>query len=584
MTARAGRWLVLAAALAVIGIGVPSLFRSGYSPDEEFTIFAVRGIAAHGLPILPSGLLYDRGLLYSYASWLAAALTGLELPAFRAISLLCSAGIIGLGYALVRRMASPAAGVAAALLVATSLPFWAAATTGRFYAPFVLICIAVLTTMARGSSRSGSWPVSYGVTLAVLAFAARLTHELAFTLMAVPVAALALAFSQSESAQSAQSAAALSAKFAAALSVQSARFLATGLIAAQALLTLLHFLTPEVGGSVMIQRFFLWQVLNLFERPAGAPIGVIVSAVVVAFLIAPTRARRILVAGLAAAVVVAAIAAVTSSAMLAGALAYPLDMFWHLADHYPVTTWVALALLVARLIGAGGEWPPGERAAHLGWVGWTLWFGVIESGITLNYVLLPVVCMLAAIGMDLVAIGQHLGAVWPGRLGQTARAVLTGAALLVVADQWPGQGTPAERLAAARPTLDIPGIDTVRATLRDTDRIACTDELACLLLVGRADAWLALDDYVRERFVVMRASGPVGVYTGAPAVFALSDLFEPDARGRLPSRVIVIDVFKEYPAENSSAWLLRAFGSGGFDLRMFVSTPRARVLEVLMLD
>jgi hypothetical protein len=43
----------------------PDLARSGYSPDEEFTVFAVRGIEAHGLPLLPSGLLYDRGLGYS---------------------------------------------------------------------------------------------------------------------------------------------------------------------------------------------------------------------------------------------------------------------------------------------------------------------------------------------------------------------------------------------------------------------------------------------------------------------------------------------------------------------------------------
>lgn len=573
MTARNGRWLIFAAAIAVIAIGVPSLFRPGYSPDEEFTIFAVRGISAHGLPILPSGLLYDRGLLYSYASWLASALTGLELPAFRGLSLLASAATLGLGYALIRRVASPAAGVAAALLVAASLPFWAAATTGRFYAPFVLTSVAVLVTIARGAPRPGSWPVSYGITLPALAFASRLTHELAFTLVAVPVAALAVAFAQREPAQSSKSAAAHSA--------QSATSLAIGLLAAQALLTLLHFLTPGTGGSVMIQRFFLWQVLNLFERPAGAPIGAIIAAVIVAWLIAPARALRISIAGLAAAAVVAAVATATSWALLAGAFAYPLDMFWYLAGNYPVTTWLALALLVARLAGAGGEWPPGERAAHLGWVGWTLWFGVIESGITLNYVLLPVVCMLAAIGVDLVAIGQHASAIWPGRIGQVTRAALTGVALLVVADQWPGLGPPAARLAAARPTIEVDGIATFRATLRDTDRVACTDELACLLLVGRVDAWLALDDYVRERFVVRRASGPVGVYTGAPAIFEPGDLRRSLGLGDSNVRLFVVDMFKEYPVGNSQAWLPRALEDSDLEARIVIDTPRARVVELL---
>ena len=56
MTARAGRGFVIALAAVVIVAGAPSLFRPGYSPDEEFTVFAVRGIRAHGLPLLPSGV------------------------------------------------------------------------------------------------------------------------------------------------------------------------------------------------------------------------------------------------------------------------------------------------------------------------------------------------------------------------------------------------------------------------------------------------------------------------------------------------------------------------------------------------
>ncbi|MDH4063777.1 MAG: hypothetical protein OEW19_05205, partial [Acidobacteriota bacterium] len=77
------RLAVVALAAMVVAAGSSALFRPGYSPDEEFTLFAVRGIHTHGLPLLPSGLLYDRGLLYSYVSWLAAGPTGLELPAFR---------------------------------------------------------------------------------------------------------------------------------------------------------------------------------------------------------------------------------------------------------------------------------------------------------------------------------------------------------------------------------------------------------------------------------------------------------------------------------------------------------------------
>ena len=64
------------------------------------------------------------------------------------------------------------------------------------------------------------------------------------------------------------------------------------------------------------------------------------------------------------------------------------------------TLLLALALLALRAGGAGGEWRFGERAAHVLWVGWVLWFGVIESGITTNYLLLPITFMLIAIAVD----------------------------------------------------------------------------------------------------------------------------------------------------------------------------------------
>ena len=104
-----------AAALAAVVLvaGCFSLARPGYSVDEEFTVFAVRGIQQHGLPLLPSGLLYDRGIAYSYASWLAGAVTGAELPAFRAVSVLSGALCVLLTFFLVRRIAGDMAGVIA---------------------------------------------------------------------------------------------------------------------------------------------------------------------------------------------------------------------------------------------------------------------------------------------------------------------------------------------------------------------------------------------------------------------------------------------------------------------------------------
>ncbi len=133
----------------------------------------------------------------------------------------------------------------------------------------------------------------------------------------------------------------------------------------------------------------------------------------------------------------------------------------------------------------------------------------------------------------------------------------------VVADQWRGEGSIGDRLEAARPTINVAGIDEIRDSLQPGDRVVCTDELACLMLVGRIDVWLALDDFVRERFVVRKADGQlVGVYTGQPAVFRPADLFE----GKPAERTIVVDVFKDYPVGNTRGWLPRALERDGIEV------------------
>ena len=72
----------------VLIAGSLQLTRPGYSVDEEFTVFAARGIQASGVPLLPSGLLYDRGLAYSYVTALFTGAQGVpELLVARAVSL-----------------------------------------------------------------------------------------------------------------------------------------------------------------------------------------------------------------------------------------------------------------------------------------------------------------------------------------------------------------------------------------------------------------------------------------------------------------------------------------------------------------
>lgn len=561
------RVALFALTAVILAAGAYELTRAGYSVDEEFTVFAVRGIQGHGLPLLPSGLLYDRGLAYSYAGWLASAVTGSELPAFRALSLLCAITSVFLTFRIVRRHTTVRAAWLAALVVSTSLPFWATATSGRFYAPFMASYLGVLFLLSgRG------WPAL--AALAAVSLVSRLTHELAFTLAAVPAVCL-LVDDRSHRRR----------WFAAGVAV------VAGLVAAQALLFLLHYLAPS-SGETMVRRFFLWQVLNLFEVPGDRQYGLILVTMVAGWLLAPRRAGPIAVIAISAAAMVLSysLARASNMAPLTVALAasvlsdgarYPLDMFRHLAAATPVVAALALCGLAARLAGAGGEWPLAQRGVHLAWVGWVVWFGVIDSGITLNYLLIPASLMLAAVAIDVDAIvGHMLPPVSPnGRRFALAVVVLVVAAL--GADQWRGSGSVSERLEAARPTIAIDGMDEVRASLLPADRIACTDELACLLLVGRIDRWLALDDFVRERFLVTRPDGAAtGVYTGAPAVFRPADLFTPNADGTLPDRVLIVDVFKEYPIGNSRSWVPRAIELDGLQVTPLLETLQGRVLQI----
>lgn len=511
--------MVLAAAVAAgaaTGLG-----RQGYSTDEEFTVFAVAGIRETGLPLLPSDLLYDRGLAYSYASWLAGELFGHELPVYRAVALASAAGALIATGLLVRDVAGGPAPTLAAVLIAVSLPFWAAATTARFYAPFLLLYALALQVMLRVQRRSPierapehprtpgtpGHPRTPGtlLLLLILSFLSRLTHELALSLAAIPVAIVLYRLAR----RRVRGFTGLVPWLAPTLAI------VAGLAAAQALILVLHQFAPD-SGQTMIRRFFLWQLINLFGSPLEA-----------------------------------------------------LDFFWHIARTWPLVAVSVVALALIRMLGIGAPWTGAQGFAHVLWIGWVIFFGVIDSGITVNYLLVPVVLMLAALAVDVTAV--------------TPRRVLPYVSLLLVlavaAEQWGGPSTAAERLDAARPTITLPDAERLRGLVAQAPRVACTDELACLTLVGRVDTWLALDPFLHERFVVVRNGREEGVYAGSPVATRLSDLFEP-VGGSIPESVVVVDVFKDLPVGPSSRFVTRALAEESVDALTIVETGRLRIVEL----
>jgi hypothetical protein len=469
---------------------------------------------------------------------------------------MCGALIVLLTFVLVRTHTNGTAALIAAILAATSVPFWATATTARFYAPFLATWLAALIVLDRPRLLAG------------LALLARLLHELGFLIVLVPLVCTLMARGRRRQWLLSTTAAAI------------------GLVLAQLLLFGLHALEPS-SGEAMVRRFFLWQLINLFERPGTAPFALALGVALAALVIAPRRAWWWIVGGLSVAAMIVAfsLARASNSAPLSidrivqvlhDGSRYPLDMFWRIGETTTLTLLLVLGAIAMRAAGMGGEWRPAERAAHVIWIGWVLWFGVIESGLTTNYLLLPLSFMLIAIALDLAAVVRHAN-VGP-RVGAAAFALIVAAIAL---DQWRGEGSIGARLEAARPTINVAGIDEVRASLQPNDRVVCTDELGCLMLVGRIDRWLALDEYVRERFLVRRSpDGVTGVYTGVPAIFRPGEVFGPNGDGSLPDRTIVIDIFKDYPIGNSRTWLPKAIEEDGLQVRPVLETPQARVLEV----
>ena len=528
------RQLLLAPVLIVLVLAAWQLPRAGYSTDEEFTLFAVQGIQSSGLPLLPSRLLYDRGVAYSYAAWLGGAVATPSLPTYRAVACISALAALAVLFSLVRTVASANAAWLAVALTAVSLPFLAVATTARFYAPFLLLYLLTLRALTRAADAcvpatdalpSGAVFRAGGglqaarahagalVVVAGLSFLARGTHELAFTLAAVPIAAMLLCPRPQRRAWATCGVAVIA-----------------GLVTAQLALVALHQIPAAAAPAAvspampspgeppsMLTRFFVWQVVNLVEWPLD-----------------------------------------------------PFDFFVHIARTMPGLTIGVLALFTMRLLGKGRPWTGPERFAHLLWAGWVLFFGVIDSGITINYLLVPVTLMLVALAIDIAALAP--------------RPLFMPIALLLVAttaaEQWGGPAQAGARLDAARPTLAAPEGVALRELAARAQRVACTDELACLLLAGRVDRWLALDDFLRTRFIVSRNGREEGVYAGQPVARTLPELFAAAEGEPAPDTVLVIDVFKELPVGPSSEFLERALNATPLPVHLVWKSSRMRVVEI----
>ena len=152
----------------------------------------------------------------------------------------------------------------------------------------------------------------------------------------------------------------------------------------------------------MVRRFFLWQVFNLFERPGDRQFMIPIVVMVIAWIVAPKRAwldlgRRAVdrrddpgVLDRAGHQQRAALDRVDAIGAASKARVIRSTCSGTSRANARVRSSLAMAMLIAARGRRGRRVAAGERAAHALWIGWVLWFGVIESGITTNYLLLPI--------------------------------------------------------------------------------------------------------------------------------------------------------------------------------------------------
>ena len=183
-------WLALGLlTLAAVGVrvwGLPTP-EGTFGRDEARLALASRGIIEHGVPRLPGGVIYTRGLLPSYIEAGSFALFGVSDRSARFQSLLAGTLLVPLSYLLARMAVGPAGSLAAAMVAAFCAPLVLQSREAWLYSTFLPLFATVLILFHRGFS-VGSGPAQL---CAALAFAAALLcHELA--VMALPVLLLFL--------------------------------------------------------------------------------------------------------------------------------------------------------------------------------------------------------------------------------------------------------------------------------------------------------------------------------------------------------------------------------------------------------
>jgi 4-amino-4-deoxy-L-arabinose transferase-like glycosyltransferase len=171
---------LLLAACWLRGAGLPAV-EGTMGRDEARLALAARGILAHGLPVLPDGFLYTRGLLPAYLEAAAFAVVGVSDWGARLQSLAFGSLLVLAVYRLGRLAGGVGPALAAATIIAFAQPLVLQSREAWLYSSFLFWLVMAVGWLVRDAPGDR-------IRAGLAAWAALFSHELAVLL--VPIAAL----------------------------------------------------------------------------------------------------------------------------------------------------------------------------------------------------------------------------------------------------------------------------------------------------------------------------------------------------------------------------------------------------------
>jgi hypothetical protein len=554
-------------------------------------------------------------------AWVSGALFGPSIIAWRFASLLCGAAGLVFAFRLGLTLGSAAFGILLAVLLASFPPYVAASVFARQYGALVASALLFVWLFAKwADERQRSWP-------ALLALAcATLLHPIGIALAGLPIVFAALD-------ERMRRTSAVQFAFAACAVVAFVSCLSYGAHVASLLIAGVTVSPDTAIYAIPSPSFPAAYVVSLAGYPSwitavvvfallgyaldrlypcnralivvcavcglSFQLGVMLLVSAIAILVRPNDTRRSLFcfAPIATMSIVwwSIHTAATTDAQLSFQLAvglakaaasYPLGRVRFTLDAFPAMSILALlgcavamsrpnsdrsriirglAVLALSLLGAFelASLPVAERYLLLPW---TLLAIVATAGVT-------AISELASLrGVPLPAVGRF--AAWA--FVAAANAWLLGGHYRYGRDRETLVPATFAQQLLAPVTGPSWAPEQLRALVAPSDTIVCTEELACLYLVGRVDYLFALPPTDVAHYVVSRAGTWVGFYAGAPVISTRAQLEKVVRENGLSGCAVVVSLhtgkvgFEEYKALVTEA-------GARFDSRVLFSSNETHV-------